>query len=622
VTVLEADATGRGSVKLPPGAYELSAAKEGRLVGAAQRLTLAAGETKDATLALLPSRTLTVKVAGENGAPMPAKVTVRCAGGICPFTQDTWKNHLLLEKLPGNPAAVGFVPASGRVDLELPPGQYEVVVSRGPEFNLWPDTYPGGQAVDLTQADATVDATLVRVVDSTGWQSADLHVHAINSTDSLVPNEQRVASFLAEGVDVLVSTDHEVITDYAPMIRELGAQDEMASLIGEEVTSFTYGHFNAMNLSRDATKGNGGAFDHAGGEGPTLRLTELFPGIKAAFPGAFVQINHPRGGSGALTQLKVDTATLASHADPADFRMAPAPDATANDTKLFGDGFDGLEIANGGSPAFEVMNDWMTFLSRGTVRTATGVSDTHKAFASVGGYSRTWVKTGADAAKDFSPVAFAEAARARKALVSNGPFLTVTARRLDANGMPIGDAVEMGGTLSLAAGEKLELVADVQAPDWVQFDRIEVYTHTNGREAMNGESNSEWPESRVLDKKVLDPANLTVEAVPGTTAGRRVHETARFELSPTADTWYVVMVRAVGSNRSMMPLNGSRPFAVANAILVDADGTGAYDDFPLKGQPLTAAPKPEAPLGPRRVPTVDEFARALERVLRCDHEKH
>lgn len=621
VTVVEADAQGKGLVKLAPGTYKLSAATGGRLVGAVQQVTLAAGETKDATLALEPSHTLTVKVADPGGAPMPAKVTVRCAGGSCPFGADTWKEHLMLEKLPGGAAAVGFVPASGRVDLELPPGQYDVVVSRGPEFNLWPDNYPGGQAVDLTQADQTVDATLVRVIDSTGWQSADLHVHAINSTDSLVPNEQRIASFLAEGVDVLVSTDHEVITDYAPMIRELGAQDEMASLIGEEVTSFTYGHFNSVNLTRDATKGNGGAFDHAGGEGPTLRLTELFPGIKAAFPGAFVQINHPRGGSGALTQLKVDTATLASHANPADFRMAPAPDATANNTKLFGDGFDGLEIANGGSPSYEVLNDWMTFLSRGTVRTATGVSDTHKAFADVGGYSRTWVKTGVDLAKDFSPAGFAEAARARRALVGNGPFLTVKARKLDAGGMPVGDAVEMGGTLSVAAGEKLELVADVQAPDWVQFDRIEVYTHTTGREATNGDSNGDWPEARILDKKVLDPANLTIEAVPGAGNARRVHETARFELSPTADTWYVVMVRAVGSNRSMQPLNGSRPYAVANAILVDADGSGAYDDFPLKGQALTVAPKAPAPVGPRRVPTVEEFAKALDRVLHCDHEK-
>lgn len=622
VTVLEADDAGAGAVKLPPGTYRLSAAKEGRRVGAEVTVTVAAGETKAATLALEPSRSLTVKVADEAGRPMPAKVTVRCAGGSCPFTSEAWKNHLMLEKLPGNPAAVGFVPASGRVDLELPPAPYEVVVSRGPEFNLWPDTYPGGQAVDLTQADATLDATLTRVVDSTGWQSADLHVHAINSTDSLVPNEQRVASFLAEGVDVLVSTDHEVITDYAPVVQALGAQDEMATLIGEEVTSFTYGHFNAINLTRDPTKGNGGAFDHAGGEGPTLRLTELFPGIKAAFPGAFVQINHPRGGGGALTQLKVDTATLQSHAAPEDFRMAPAPDATAMDTKVFGDGFDGLEVANGGNPSFEVMNDWMTFLSRGTVRTATGVSDTHKAFASVGGYSRTWVHTGVDLPKDFSPAAFAEAARAKKAFIGNGPFLSVKARKLDAGGQPVGPAVDLGDTLSIApgAGEKVELVVDVQAPDWVQFDRVEVYTHTTGREAVNGESNGAWPESRIHQKQELDPNALTIEPVPGTTNGRRVHVTTRFELSPTADTWYVVMVRSVGTGRTLAPLHNSRAWALSNAVLVDADGSGQYDDFPLKGQGLAVAPKAPAPVGPRRVPTPGEFEQALHRVLHCDHE--
>jgi hypothetical protein len=186
--------------------------------------------------------------------------------------------------------------------------------------------------------------------------------------------------------------------------------------------------------------------------------------------------------------------------------------------------------------------------------------------------------------------------------------------------MPVGEAVEMGGTLSVEPGQKLELVADVQAPDWVQFDRIEVYTHTTGREATNGESNGEWPDSRILARKVLDPANLTIEPVPGPGNARRVHETARFVLSPSADTWYVVMVRAVNSNRSLMPLTGARPFAVANAILVDADRSGAYDDFPLKGQPLTAAPKPPAPVGPRRVPTLEEFARALERVLHCGHE--
>ena len=105
--------------------------------------------------------------------------------------------------------------------------------------------------MDLRTADATAAATLGRIVDTTGWMSADLHVHAINSTDSAVRNSLRAANFLAEGVDVLLSTDHEVITDFAPIVRELGAEQLMATMIGEEVTTFSHGHFNAFPLVRD-----------------------------------------------------------------------------------------------------------------------------------------------------------------------------------------------------------------------------------------------------------------------------------------------------------------------------------------------------------------------------------
>lgn len=620
VTVVETDAAGKGAAVVAPGSYALSATREGLQIGPVVTVDVKKDLVHAAALQLGAGRTLKVQVADPFGAPMPAKVTVRCVGGPCPFSAATWKRHLLLEAVAGGAAAVGFVPMNGRLELTLPPGQYEVLVSRGPEYSVWPDTWPAaGQRVDLTAADQQVSAVLGRIFDTPGWMSADLHVHAINSTDSLVPNERRVANFLAEGVDVLVSTDHEFITDYQPVIEALGGQGVMASIIGEEVTSFSHGHFNTFPLRRDETRGgNGGAFDHAGGEGPTLRLTELFPQIKAAF-GSVIQINHPRGSGGALTQLKVDTATLASHADPATFRMAPAPDATAANTRLFGDGFDGLEAANGPGLSFEVVNDWMTFLSRGTVRTATGVSDSHKALSSSGGYSRTWLRVGVDAPAMITPALFAEAVRKNHAVISNGPYLKVTARKLSAAGVAEGPEVEVGQTLKLSAAalEGVELTVEVLAADWVQFDRIELYSHAPGRTALNGEGNSTWPEGRILDKKQLDPTALTVEAVPGMNgvALRRLRVVERFVQKPTADTWFVVMVRSVASTRSMLPLVDARPFAMSNAILVDADGSGAYDDFPLKpGQGLSRPPEVK-PLGPRRVPTGAELERALRELL-------
>jgi hypothetical protein len=622
-TVIETDAAGKGVAVLAPATYALSATKEGLLIGPVSTIEVQTGVTKQATLRLAQGRTLSVQVADPFGAAIPAKVTVRCVTTPCPFSEVTWKRHILLEAIAGGAAAVGFVPMTGKLDLTVPPGEYEVVVSRGPEYSVWPETWPtSGHRVDLTTANGQVSAVVGRILDTPGWMSADLHVHAINSTDSLVPNEKRVANFLAEGVDVLVSTDHEFLTDFQPIIEALSGQSVMASIIGEEITSFSHGHFNTFPVKRDDSKGgNGGAFDHAGGEGPTLRLTELFPQVKEAFGGNVVQINHPRGSGGTFTTLKIDTATLASHGDPADFRMAPAPDATATNTRLFGDGFDGVETANGPALELDVVNDWMTFLSRGTVRTATGVSDSHKLLTSSGGYSRTWLRVGVDTSTAITPALFSEAVKKSRAVIGNGPFLKVTAQKVNAAGVAEGPIVEVGDTLkiSAAANEGIEITVDVTTQEWVQFDRIELYSHAPGREAVNGESNTSWPEGRILAKKTLDPLALTVEAVPGNNGLplRRVHVVEKFIQKPAKDTWFTVMVRS-GATRTMFPLVDAKPYAMSNAILVDADGSGAYDDFPLKpGQPLTRAPE-VPPLGPRRVPTAAEFEQALRRILHED----
>jgi hypothetical protein len=385
-------------------------------------------------------------------------------------------------------------------------------------------------------------------------------------------------------------------------------------MIGEEVTSFTHGHFNAFPLVRDPNSPNGGAFDHAGGEdAPTFRMPELFSGIKEKFPGSVVQLNHSRGGGGVLTQLKVDTATLASHGDPADFMMTPHPEATASDTRLFGDGFDLVESANGPSPSYTILNDWMTFLSRGTVRTSSGVSDTHKLFKDNGGYARTYAKVGTDSPAAFQPSAYAEAIRKQHAFVSNGPIINFTAQKLDANMMPVGPVVGIGDTLSVAANDRVELTVDVQGLEWMPINRVELYSHAPGRESVNGMGNDTWPEGRILQKKDLDPLALPVEAVPGAANLRRVHIVEKFVVQPTADTWFVGMARGTGAV-SMRPLHDSRPVAWSNAILIDADGSGAYDDFPLKpGQPLNVAKPAVKP--PFIVPTERQFSEAIRKLL-------
>ncbi len=631
-TLLVTDSAGKAKLDLPPGNYTLVAGSLGHAIEAPSNVTVPTTGQVSAALKVGRSNTLSVTVKDPFGAALGAKVIVRCPSGPCPFQTNDYRKIFDVDDAPSNIAAVGFVPATGKLDLPLPPGSYEVFVTRGPEYSAFPDTFPmTGQVVDLTTAAATVTATLAHVVDTTGWMSADLHVHAVASADSSVPNAARISSFLAEGVDVLVSTDHDSITDYAPLIASLGAQEQMASMIGCEVTPFDYGHQQAYPV----IKGEGfthGAFDWAGGDGPSLRLDQLYAGLKTAFPNVVVQMNHPRGSGGSLTRLKIDTATGASHEKAETFRMEPNPAATAMDTKLLSNAFDAIEVQNGIAPNLGVMNDWMTFLSRGLVKTATGVSDTHNQITDVGGYGRTWVRVGVDKPTEFDSAKFAAAIKAHKAIASSGQFITVTAQKVVA-GTPTGALAQIGDTLSVeaAAGDKVELTVDVQAPEWMNFTSVEIYTHTTGREAVNGVTNSDWPDNRRLAFKTYDPTMLPIEAVPGLNgfAARRIHVTEKFTVSPTADTWYVAMVRGGTSSRTLFPMawhgvkctggtcveNESRPTGFTNAILIDADKSGAYDDFPLKQQ-LVRLPPAAGPAPARRTPSLAEFEAAIRAMLR------
>ncbi len=629
------DTDGKGKIDLTPGAWSFAAAVPGAAIPASKTITVPSTGSIDLALALGARRRLTVRVKDPSGQAIPAKVVLTCSGS-CPYSAQSYRPFFDIDDVPSNVAAVAFVPPSGEWTLQVPPGTYRAFVTRGPEYSAWPDTFPStGAPVDLTTQDASIDAVLAHVIDTTGWLSADLHLHAMASADSSISNDERVLSYLAEGVDVLVSTDHDYITDYAPVVSRLGASALVSTLMGDEITPFDFGHQQAYPLSR-GTSPNGSAPDWAGGDGPTLRLDELYAAVRSAYPNVVLQMNHPRSGDGSLTQLKVDTATGASHELPETFRMSPHPAATANDTHLLAKDFDAIEVQNGSTPQYAVFNDWMTFLSGGWVKSATSVSDSHTARLNAPGYGRTFVKAGVDDAASFSQDGFVNALKAHRAVGGNGPFITLKAQRLDGASMPIGAPVEIGGTLSVPSGSTVDLIVEVQAPEWMTFDVVEVYTHAAGREATMGDANESWPTSRIMKQKAWAPGTLPLEAVPfgGGFTGHRIHVTEHFAVTPTRDTWYVAMVRCtsaacadffpmvwhdVGCDNGLCKAGvNTRAFGYTNALLVDADGSGAYDQFPLQPSlPLTRGPAPSPP--ERRAPTAEEVRRGLARALDRRH---
>ena len=195
--------------------------------------------------------------------------------------------------------------ASGHGEVQVLPGRYDVIVSRGYEYSLHRE-----YGLELRSGGvAKVEALIDREIDTSGWMSIDTHLHAIPSFDSGMPLDERVKAAAAEGLDFAVATDHDVRTDYRPIIRELLLEPHLASVIGEETTTLEMGHFIGFPLAFEQTAIPGhGAIDWT-----CMPLGELFAETRAAGDGMdpLTIVAHPRDGFlGYMSQLGVDTYTM------------------------------------------------------------------------------------------------------------------------------------------------------------------------------------------------------------------------------------------------------------------------------------------------------------------------
>ncbi|MCI0635505.1 MAG: hypothetical protein L0206_16560, partial [Actinobacteria bacterium] len=252
---------------VPPGGYRVVAGLPGHLYeGGAPTPTehpvlIAASVTSTIDFDLPAAGALRVNASDESGAPIPARVTVVGRDPSPEFTVagpsvpgfGTSRQGLLLDTsdfLPYGIAAVGYTDATGTVEFPLEPGvaRYHVFVSRGTEYSAFRTPAPITIAAENT---TLVEAQIARVLDTSGFVSSDFHVHGIRSADSRVSDIHRVESYSAEGVENVIMTDHHVHTDLRPAIANAGLGSLLTATIGEEITSFDYGHWNAYPLLID-----------------------------------------------------------------------------------------------------------------------------------------------------------------------------------------------------------------------------------------------------------------------------------------------------------------------------------------------------------------------------------
>lgn len=178
--------------------------------------------------------------------------------------------------------AVAFTDKKGKVTFEVKPGTYDVSMSRGPEYTI---QHLPGVTITAGKINNVGKHTLKRVVDTTGYVSADFHIHSGRSLDSSAPLEGRVRSFSAEGLEVMVSTDHDMNTNYAPTIKTLGLNPFITSIVGTEVTtsvskppylSNVWGHINAWPSVYDPNLRRSGSV-----EDESVSANEIYDRLRA-----------------------------------------------------------------------------------------------------------------------------------------------------------------------------------------------------------------------------------------------------------------------------------------------------------------------------------------------------
>jgi hypothetical protein len=590
------DAEGCYTGTLPVGSYVVAAARRGTPYegsGAAPALhTVEISEDAVTTqdIALPATGHVHVAVVNQDGAPIPGRVTIvgfdpspepTVPGPAISGTQATGMFNDLTDSLRFGLTRFEYTDAQGIAELDVEPGSYQLYVSRGTEYSVF------SMPVTITAGNTTnIDARITQVVDSAGFISSDYHVHGINSADARVSHTNRVLQFAGEGVDNIIMTDHHSHTDLTPVISGLGLTPFVRSMIGEEITTWDYGHFNAYPLLIDRARPSGGSTDWgvaapAGEDFPSRGSYSLTPAALAELtttgatstPDTVIQINHIDSHFGPL---KIDTALI----PPQSFITGPEKLAyrlDPNSGNLFHH-FEALELWNGESRGqqneflLRRIGIWFNHLNQGLLTTAIADTDTHNFFNLDAHGGRTWTASSTDEPAAISDAEVADAVRTGRAVGGQGLFVLARLRAADDGGARA-DFTLGGSTTVVSAGGDVELDIRVQSPLWAAYDRIEIYA--NATTVVAGR-NGDVPvlygaEPTLVLTKGDDFEVNTVDVFPGVPGAQRFETIVTVPFADLAvDTWFVVVAKGTdGVSPPMFPIVASDLSPATNTTLAN-----------------------------------------------------
>ncbi|MCP4446128.1 MAG: carboxypeptidase regulatory-like domain-containing protein [Myxococcales bacterium] len=407
----------------------------------------------------------------------------------------------------------------GTANLQVPVGDWEVIVSRGYEFELFSEIV----SVSANNT-SSVAAVLEHVIDTEGELCADFHIHTMRSADSGDEIELKVRSAVADGLELPVRSEHEFAADFKSEISALDVEDFAFGVPSVELTTMLYaGHFGVIPTLPDATKRNNNApiwQTYADEANPNRDLETLQPpaildAVRARPEAPAVIINHPRGPSNYFDYVDLDPIT-----------------GIVGNPEYWDENFTMVEVFNDSSWQANLagtVTDWFALLSVGRRIASVGSSDSHGIATSPVGYPRTCLDLGTDDTTSLTNNMVRDAAAAGESTVSGGIYLTATVNNIG----PGGEATGLGATATLHLR--------VQAASWVDVDSIDL--------VVDGVIST--IDILPSDADALNPANRFEKEIP-------------IDVSTSPNAY--VLVAAYGDS-SLAPVHEGRiPFGVSNPI--------------------------------------------------------
>ena len=496
-----------------------------------------------------------------DGQSRPARISFHGLGS----TADPQLAPEIWREIGGESDATGrnFVyTEDGTVALHLPRGRYEVLAMRGPAHSV--------ARAEIGPHVTSAHLKLERVVDTSGWISADFHVHASPSADSGVPLWNRITGFRAQDVDAIVASDHHTITDYrADLAGRYDWPADFEAIPGVEARpSNSRGHWNFWPLVRQEDSvflRGGGSINFGGWPGPAVatpaamyvhferqnrkRRIERF----GDFP-VVVQLNHPRGIRFAphepdrrvwdyLNEVRYDAHRTLGEVSNGGLLARPEPQLPRPID------IDAIELLNRLSFQLylSVRRDWFAWIAEGHVPTAVANSDSHWIVVTEAGYPRNWVRH--DPARPITASALARSVRRHQVVGSTGPLLTLEPWSED--GSPIRGPLE-------------SLTVTVRSPAWIPVEEVRLYV--DGKLARQTALAIAPTDHFALDERVQRvsfPLRLTGDAFITVEAGDRIER---------------LLSEQPHEGPLGMAFPGLRVLAFSNPLLVDLDGDGSRWD--------------------------------------------